>query len=56
MTFEELRHTSGLTCQEVADIAGVNIRQVFRWQAGEARVPKLVTAALESVLREQGDE
>ena len=53
MNFEQLRHAAGLTCKEIAELAGVNIRQVFRWQAEEARVPKLVWAHLEQVLVER---
>ena len=50
MTFNELRLATGLSAQEIADLAGVKIRQAYRWQAEEARAPKLVLDAMKQVL------
>ena len=53
MNFAQLRQATGLTAQEIADMSGVGIRQVFRWQAQEAKVPKMVWGALERILKEK---
>ena len=53
MTFNDLQFRAGLTTEEIATLSGVKIRQVFRWKANEARVPKLVTEALQRILKEK---
>lgn len=40
--FGDLRKAAGLTQEAVANLAGYSPRQVRRWEAGRARIPKLV--------------
>ena len=53
MTFSELRKAAGLTQHQVALLAGYTDRQIVNWEQNKARVPKLVTEALERLLKEK---
>ena len=53
MTFTDLQHKAGLTTEEIATLSGVKVRQVYRWKAEQARVPKLVVETLERILKEK---
>ena len=51
MTFTELRHACGLTQLQVAKMMGYCPRQIARWDAGHARVPKPVMELLKQKLK-----
>ena len=53
MNFSELRKAAGLTQHQVALLAGYTDRQIVNWEQNKARVPKLVTEALERLLQEK---
>ena len=37
------RKSTGLTQQTLAEIAGVSLRTVTRWESGEVPIPRLLT-------------
>lgn len=45
------RESLGLTQTELADILGVKMNTVYRWESGLLTVPKSITLAMETVER-----
>ena len=48
------REKLGLTQTELADILGVKMNTVYRWESGILTVPKSIELAMETVERNQG--
>ena len=47
------RESLGLTQTELADILGVKMNTVYRWESGILSVPKSIELAMETVERSQ---
>lgn len=50
---KQKRENLGLTQTELADILGVKMNTVYRWESGILAVPKSIELAMETVLRNQ---
>lgn len=48
---KQKRESLGLTQTELADILGVKMNTVYRWESGILAVPKSIELAMETVLR-----
>ncbi len=48
---KEKRENLGLTQTELANILGVNMNTVYRWESGILSVPKSIELAMETVER-----
>ncbi|MDQ3132393.1 MAG: DUF1870 family protein [Acidobacteriota bacterium] len=48
---KQKRETLGLTQTELADILGVKMNTVYRWESGILAVPKSIELAMETVER-----
>ena len=48
---KQKRETLGLTQTELADILGVKMNTVYRWESGILTVPKSIELAMETVER-----
>ena len=46
------RESLGLTQTELADILGVKMNTVYRWESGILSVPKSIELAIETVVRQ----
>ena len=50
------REKMGLTQTELADILGVKMNTVYRWESGILTVPKSIELAMETVERKSSEE
>jgi DNA-binding XRE family transcriptional regulator len=50
------RETLGLTQTELADILGVKMNTVYRWESGILSVPQSIELAMETVERRFGNK
>ncbi|HEX8195315.1 MAG TPA: helix-turn-helix domain-containing protein [Pyrinomonadaceae bacterium] len=50
------REKLGLTQTELADILGVKMNTVYRWESGILTVPKSIELAMETVERKSSEE
>ena len=48
---KQKRENLGLTQTELADILGVKMNTVYRWESGILNVPKSIELAMETVTR-----
>lgn len=48
---KQKRENLGLTQTELADILGVKMNTVYRWESGILQVPKSIELAMETVMR-----
>lgn len=52
-TFKKLRESAGLTQAQVAELLGVTIRSLTRWETGVLPTPKMATLALLYIVEKQ---
>jgi DNA-binding transcriptional regulator YiaG len=51
-----IRKELNLTQTELADILGVKMNTVYRWESGILEVPKYITLAMQTVKQKQNDK
>ena len=53
LTFTELRETLALSVEDTAEILGVSIKTVYRWESGEITPKKAYFYILESMIAQR---